>query len=211
MAPRATGPRRSRKRTGRTSTIRACSPIGNQRRSPNARPGISSRARAAQLELAVVNPVGVFGPVLGPDSSTSIVIVKRLLDGSLPGCPDLWFGVVDVRDVADLHLRAMTDPAARGERFLATGGDFVSVRQIAQMLKDGMGERARKVPTRALAQLAHARGRAVRSPGQRRFCPNSANARTRPTRRRGACWAGRREARRRRFSPRREACRSLGS
>jgi dihydroflavonol-4-reductase len=103
-----------------------------------------------KLELAVVNPVGVFGPVLGPDLSTSIVLVKRLLDGSLPGCPDIWFGVVDVRDVADLHLKAMTHPAARGERFLAIGGDFVSVRQIAQMLKDGVGEAARKVSTRRL-------------------------------------------------------------
>jgi dihydroflavonol-4-reductase len=102
------------------------------------------------LELAVVNPVGVFGPVLGSDYSTSIVLVKRLLDGSLPGCPDLWFGIVDVRDVADLHLRAMIDGAARGERFLATAGDFVSIRQIAQILKDGLGDAARKVPTRPL-------------------------------------------------------------
>ncbi|HTD13981.1 MAG TPA: aldehyde reductase, partial [Chthoniobacterales bacterium] len=59
------------------------------------------------LELTVVNPVGVLGPVLGPDYSTSILLVKRLLDGAMPGCPDFWFGVVDVRDVADLHLRAM--------------------------------------------------------------------------------------------------------
>jgi dihydroflavonol-4-reductase len=102
------------------------------------------------LELAVVNPVVVFGPVLAPDYSTSILLVKRLLDGAIPGCPDLTFGLVDVRDVADLHLRAMTDPAARGERFLATGGDFVSVRQIAQILKDGAGDLARKVPTRSL-------------------------------------------------------------
>ena len=78
------------------------------------------------LELAVVNPVGVLGPVLGPDYSTSILLVKRLLDGTMPGCPDIWFGAVDVRDVVDLHLKAMTDPAARGERFLATGGDFVT-------------------------------------------------------------------------------------
>src|ERR1700722_18435160 len=103
-----------------------------------------------QLELAVVNPTLIFGPVLGPDTSASIVLVKRLLDGSLPGCPDLWFGVVDVLDVADMHIRAMTDPAARGERFLAAAEDFVNVRQIAEMLKDGMGERARKVPTRSL-------------------------------------------------------------
>ena len=86
--------------------------------------------------------------MLGPDYSTSIQLVKRLMDGSVPGCPDLWFGVVDVRDVADLHLKAMTDPAARGERFLATSGDFVSIRQIAQMLKNEAGDAARKVPTR---------------------------------------------------------------
>jgi nucleoside-diphosphate-sugar epimerase len=103
-----------------------------------------------KLELTVVNPVAVFGPVLGADYSSSIVLVKRLLDGSIPGCPDISFGCVDVRDVADLHLKAMTDPAARGERFLAASGDFASIRQIAQMLKDGAGDLARKVPTRQL-------------------------------------------------------------
>ena len=102
------------------------------------------------LELAVVNPVGVFGPVLGADYSTSILLVKRLLDGSIPGCPDLWFGAVDVRDVADLHLRAMTSPAAPGERFLATAGDFVNSLEIARILKTGLGEAGRKVPTRRL-------------------------------------------------------------
>ncbi|HVW69328.1 MAG TPA: aldehyde reductase, partial [Steroidobacteraceae bacterium] len=56
------------------------------------------------LELSVVNPVGVFGPVLGPDYSTSISLVQRLMAGGMPGCPRLYFGVVDVRDVADLHL-----------------------------------------------------------------------------------------------------------
>jgi nucleoside-diphosphate-sugar epimerase len=102
------------------------------------------------LDLAVVNPVGVFGPVIGNDYSTSILLVKRLVDGAIPGCPDLWFGALDVRDAADLHLKAMTDPAARGERFLATGGDFVSVLQIARILKDGAGDAGRKVPTRPL-------------------------------------------------------------
>jgi nucleoside-diphosphate-sugar epimerase len=66
------------------------------------------------LELSVINPVGVFGPVLGPDYSTSILLVKRLLEGAMPGVPQLYFGIVDVRDVADLHIRAMTHPAARG-------------------------------------------------------------------------------------------------
>jgi dihydroflavonol-4-reductase len=72
------------------------------------------------------------------------------MDGSLPGCPDLTLGAVDARDVADLHLRCMTDPAARGERFLAVSGDFVSMREIARMLKEGLGDLARKVPTRSL-------------------------------------------------------------
>jgi nucleoside-diphosphate-sugar epimerase len=103
------------------------------------------------LELSVVNPVGVFGPVLGADYSTSILLVQRLLDGALPGCPRLSFGVVDVRDVADLHVRAMTHPAASGERFLAVAGDFMSIREIALVLKSQLGTAGRRVPTRQLA------------------------------------------------------------
>jgi nucleoside-diphosphate-sugar epimerase len=102
------------------------------------------------LELSVVNPVGVFGPALGPDYSTSILIVQRLMDGAMPGTPHIQFGVVDVRDVADLHLRAMTYPAAKGERFLAVAGDFVSMREIAGMLRKRLGAAARRVPTRQL-------------------------------------------------------------
>jgi nucleoside-diphosphate-sugar epimerase len=102
------------------------------------------------LELAVVNPVGVFGPALGADFSSSIEIIKRLMDGSLPALPRLSFGVVDVRDVADLHLKAMTDPEAAGERFLAVAGEFVSMRDIGLMLKRRIGDAARRVPTREL-------------------------------------------------------------
>ncbi len=102
------------------------------------------------LELSVVNPVGVFGPVLGPDYSTSILLVQRLMDGAMPGCPRLYFGVVDVRDVADLHIRAMTHPAAKGERFLAVAGDFMSMLDIAKVLKARMGAAAKRVPTRQL-------------------------------------------------------------
>jgi nucleoside-diphosphate-sugar epimerase len=103
-----------------------------------------------KLELSVVNPVGVFGPVLGPDYSASIMLVQRLMDGAIPGCPRLYFGVVDVRDVADLHLRAMKHPAARGERFLAVAGDFMSMLGIAKALKARMGAPAKRVPTREL-------------------------------------------------------------
>ena len=80
---------------------------------------------------------------------------------AMPGAPKLYFGIVDVRDVADLHIRAMTSPAAKGERFLATSGDFVNVRQIAQMLKDGHGRARAQGSDPPVAQLAHARGRAV--------------------------------------------------
>lgn len=102
------------------------------------------------LQLAVVNPVGVFGPVLGSDYSSSIGLLKQMLDGAVPGCPKLYFGVVDVRDVADLHSRAMVHPAANGERFLAVSGDFLSVLDIAQILRRRMGPAASKVPSRQL-------------------------------------------------------------
>ncbi len=102
------------------------------------------------MELSVVNPVAVFGPVLAADYSASILLVQRLMDGAIPGCPQLYFGVVDVRDVADLHLRAMTHPAAKEERFLCVAEDFVSMLEIAQMLKRRMGEAAKRVPTRQL-------------------------------------------------------------
>jgi len=102
------------------------------------------------LELAVVNPVGVFGPALGPDTSTSILIVQKLLDGSMPGCPKISFGGVDVRDVADLHLRAMTDPAAKGERFLAVAGDFLTMLEMAAILRARLGDAGKKAPTTEL-------------------------------------------------------------
>jgi nucleoside-diphosphate-sugar epimerase len=102
------------------------------------------------LELSTVNPVVVLGPVLGPDFSASIYVVQRLLEGSLPGCPQIYFGVVDVRDVADLHVVAMTHPAARGERFLAVSGDFMSMGSLARVLKERLGDAGRRVPTRQL-------------------------------------------------------------
>ena len=100
------------------------------------------------LELAVVNPVGVLGPVLGPDFSTSILLVQRFMAGTVPGCPRLSFGLVDVRDVVDLHVRAMTNAAAQGERFIAVGSDDVPMVEIARVLKTRMGAAARRVPTR---------------------------------------------------------------
>lgn len=102
------------------------------------------------LQLSVINPVGVLGPILGTDYSTSIELVQRLMNGALPGVPQLSFGLVDVRDVADIHLRAMTHPGAAGERFLAIAEDFVSMREIARILKSRVGDKASRVPTRVL-------------------------------------------------------------
>jgi nucleoside-diphosphate-sugar epimerase len=106
-------------------------------------------AEGGALELSVVNPAGIFGPALGPDVSSSIDLVKRLMAGA-PGCPQLYFGVVDVRDVADMHVRAMTDPAAKGERFIAVSGEVMSMLDIAKVLRARLGDAARKVPTRQL-------------------------------------------------------------
>jgi nucleoside-diphosphate-sugar epimerase len=122
------------------------------------------------LELAVVNPVLVFGPVLGSDYSTSILAIKRMLDGGMAGCPRLYLGVVDVRDVADLHVRAMTDPVANGERFLAVAGDFVSLADIAKMLADALPAFAKKIPSRELPDWL-VRLAALRDSSLRQFVP----------------------------------------
>jgi dihydroflavonol-4-reductase len=99
-----------------------------------------------KLELSVVNPVAVFGPALGADYSSSIAIIKMLMDGAMPAAPKIYFGLVDVRDVADLHLRAMTSPAAKGERFLAVAGETMSLYQIARLLRDRLGASVVRAP-----------------------------------------------------------------
>lgn len=101
------------------------------------------------LELVTVNPGAVLGPVLGRDYSASIDIVKKLVDGSLPGLPRFGWPLVDVRDVADLHVRAMTHPAAAGERFIGAG-PFYWMEDIARTLRERMPALARKVPSRRL-------------------------------------------------------------
>ncbi len=84
--------------------------------------GLHRRAEGGRLELSVINPVAIFGPVLGADYSSPIAMFKMLMDGGIPIAPKIYFGLVDVRDVADLHIRAMTSPAAKGERFIAIAG-----------------------------------------------------------------------------------------
>jgi len=102
-----------------------------------------------EMEYCSINPGMVLGPILSPDFSTSLEALKKMLDGSLPGIPDLGFCVVDVRDVADLHVRALTAADMDGERFFAAG-KFFRLHDIAMLLKEKLGDEARKVPTRKL-------------------------------------------------------------
>jgi dihydroflavonol-4-reductase len=106
----------------------------------------------AGIEFCTINPSVVLGPVWSRDYSTSISLVKKLLDGSLRGCPDIGFGVVDVRDVADLHVRALTAPGMAGERFIASG-PFLKMIEIARIVKAQLGADGRHVPTRQLPDL----------------------------------------------------------
>jgi dihydroflavonol-4-reductase len=121
------------------------------------------------LELASVNPTMVLGPALGPDYSHSIRTIKQMLDGQ-PGYPKIKTCVVDVRDVADLHLRAMTAPAAKGERFLATSGESLWLVEIAKLLKERMGAVAANVSTRALPNLL-VRSMALSNPTMKGLVP----------------------------------------
>jgi nucleoside-diphosphate-sugar epimerase len=123
------------------------------------------------LELAVINPAGIFGPVLGPDASSSTEMVRRILKG-MPGCPRINFAIVDVRDVADLHLRAMTDPAAKGERFIAVAenGNAMSMLDMAKLLKSRLGDAAKKAPRRELPDWI-VRAGAIVDPRMRQLLP----------------------------------------
>ncbi len=101
------------------------------------------------LDLSVVNPAGIFGPALSPDATSSLGLVRTLLAGT-PGVPKLWMGIVDVRDVAELHVLALESQAAAGERFIAWGDGPISMPQIAALLRERLGPDAVRVSRRTL-------------------------------------------------------------
>jgi dihydroflavonol-4-reductase len=109
-------------------------------------------AEGAGLEFCTINPSVVLGPVWSRDYSASVVIVRKLLDGSIRACPNIGFGIVDVRDVADLHVRALTAPNMAGERFIASGR-FMTMREVAGVLRAGLGTQAARVTTRDVSDL----------------------------------------------------------
>ncbi|MFD7881893.1 SDR family oxidoreductase [Streptomyces bauhiniae] len=126
---------------------------------------------AGAMEVSVVNPVGIFGPVVGADHSTSIGMITGLFASATPGTPRLYFGVVDVRDAAELHLLAMTAPQAAGQRFIASAGDAVSLHQIALAVRARLGEDAAAVPAVELSDEA-VRAAAEANPALRGLLPN---------------------------------------
>ena len=104
-------------------------------------------AEGGGIEFCSINPSVVLGPVWGADYSASVSLVQRLIDGSMRACPNFGSGVVDVRDVADLHVRALNAPGMTGERFIASGR-FMLFREIANVLRAELGAQASKVTTR---------------------------------------------------------------
>jgi len=102
------------------------------------------------LELATVNPVGVMGPVLSAKYSHSNVQIQQMLEGKIKALPKVDSGYVDVRDVASLHILAMTSEKANGQRFLATTGETLSMMDLADILRAAFPKYADKMPTKLI-------------------------------------------------------------
>jgi nucleoside-diphosphate-sugar epimerase len=103
-------------------------------------------------ELVTVLPGAVFGPILTTGTIGSVGIVARMLSGKMRGIPRIGLEIVDVRDLADVHIRAMTSPDAAGQRFLATG-EFIPMAEMARVLREDLGTDGRSVPTRQVPDV----------------------------------------------------------
>ena len=108
----------------------------------------------SDLELTVINPVGIFGPVLGPDYASSIGLIQRMLAGQMPALPRMFFNIVDVRDVAAVQLLALELPAAAGQRFILAAQPEFSLPQIAGLLKSSLGPDGAAVSIRVIPDWA---------------------------------------------------------
>ncbi|HCD07423.1 aldehyde reductase [Companilactobacillus crustorum] len=102
------------------------------------------------LEFSTVNPVGVMGPVLSAKYSHSNIQIQEMLEGKVKILPNVNSGYVDVRDVASLHILAMTLPQANGERFLATTGETLSMMDVADILRTAFPDYASTLPTKTI-------------------------------------------------------------
>ncbi len=107
------------------------------------------RREGGELELSVINPMAILGPSLSPKLSSGFELLLQVLNGTMKTIPDIHLGIVDVRDVADLHIRAMLHPDAKNQRFLALSGGTMSLLQISRFLKKempGISKRASLLP-----------------------------------------------------------------
>lgn len=111
------------------------------------------RQEGGATQFATVAPAAIFGPVLNKESRSSVTIIERMLNGAMPGAPNIGVCVVDVRDVAALHVLAMTAPEAAGERFIASG-KFMWMHDITALLRQRLGARGDKIPTKRVPDLA---------------------------------------------------------
>jgi nucleoside-diphosphate-sugar epimerase len=121
-------------------------------------------------ELATVLPANIQGPAVDDDYAPSIALIRLMLTGRMPLIPRLGYTVVDVRDLAELHAEALTNPAAAGERFIA-GGEFLWFTEMAAILRDRLGDAARKVPRRSLPDWV-VRAGALVNPEMRQMRPS---------------------------------------
>jgi nucleoside-diphosphate-sugar epimerase len=104
--------------------------------------------QGGDTQLVVINPTFILGPTLTTEVRSSLLLTKMMLDGTMSVVPRQRFGVADVRDVADVHIRAMAVPEAAGQRFLVLAdGPTISFLQMAQILRDRLGPLAKRVPT----------------------------------------------------------------
>lgn len=103
------------------------------------------RERDAAAKLSVVNPGLVLGPALDGAAATSLDLVKLALTGAYPAMPPIAFACVDVRDVAALHVAAMTQPEAGGRRLIGAR-DTLRMADMCAVLRRAFPERARKIP-----------------------------------------------------------------
>ncbi len=144
------------------------------------------RERGVPERLVTIQPGAIVGPLLGEDRSYSLQAIARLLEGGMPGLPRMGFSFIDVRDVALLHVLAMSAPAAGGQRLIAAS-DFLWFSDVAEILREELGADAGKVPTRKIPNFV-VRGMALLDPAVRsvaselghesRFSTESARSRT---------------------------------
>ena len=107
------------------------------------------KTQTGPTTLTTILPSAVIGPALSKNNLHPVHLAQRMLSGGLPRSPRIGFCVVDIRDVVDLHLRAMTAPEAAGQRFIAAS-DWVWMADVANFLRSALGDRAKKVPTKAM-------------------------------------------------------------